>query len=410
MSIPDRTLPHIGLEGHINPWRSDRSAHANAAFRRNVTFVNSLPMDIAIATRDGFRFILEKKNQAGESKLVVRFETSVDGNIKKQLLGLMNCQDVENSKELEIAQAVWSDVNPNAHVSFQSDVVRVEYAIPLELLKKFGGIVYLKDIDYAISIYGMRDGFYHPYSRAGEMIKGARDSVSSLEVHEIENGETVNSSVQNLTPNSANFIRSIKIIDNAGTIGRRWTKIGRDIFVIQPHKEPDMRDGVYVLTNSSVTNEMEKSEVVAHRYDSCEEIPHFKLHKSYLEALNDEVSAETRKFELAMRDLEVRAIESDNKTRRAELENERLMAERDQAQRDLEAEQLRSKHEAELLNKKIEGLREEQKTQRIREEEERKTLRRKGFVEFMKAVPVAITAVVGVWAFVQKTKSQTSGK
>lgn len=399
--------PHIGLEGHIGPWHGSRNDHANASFKRNVTFMNCLPMSIAVATRDGFRFIQERKHITGESKLIVRVETSVDADIKKQLLDLMSGRDLENSKELEIAQAFWSDTSRHATIAYQGDVIQVEYAIPLELIKKFGGTLYLKDIDYSVSIQtngGIKDDFYHPYSHAGEMIKAAQDSVKDA-AETVQGDVTI---VKNLIPSGSNFIRSVKIIDNAGTIGTRWTKIGQEIFAIRPHKEPDMRDGIYVLTNSSVSNEIEKSEVIASRYDNCEEVPHFKLHKSYLEALNDEVTAETRKWELAMADIAAREVESSNRTRRAELEAERLTAERDQLKDELAANRIKHTQETELLERKIEGLREERETLRIKEAEERKSAKRKGLIEFMKAVPVVITAALGVYVAVKRASAPTT--
>lgn len=389
-----KNIPHVGLEGHIGPWHSDRNSHSQAAFKRNVVFINCLPMSVAIATRDGLRFVQERKNVIGESKLTIFTETTVDVNIKKQLMTLMNCRDIENSKELEIAKSYWSNMSTDSVSSYHGDIIRVEYSIPLELIKRYGGTVYLKDLDVAISIHGMKDDFYHPYSHAGEIVKG---SVSSVKDSLASIGDS-----QSYTPNGANFIRSIKIIDNSGTIGTRYTKIGKEIYAIRPHKEPDMRSGIYVLTNSPVTNEVEKSEVISERYDDCDEIPDFKLHKSYLEALNDEGSAETRKIELAMRELEARETESANRTRRAEIDAEKLTVERDGLKRDLEASEIQRKHDVEILNKKIEFMREERETSKLKEEEDRKQVRRRGTVEFIKAVPVVITAGVGLYAFIKK--------
>lgn len=377
-----RQIIHVGLEGHIGPWQNNKSIQSNSSFRRHVTIVNCLPVDIAIATRDGLRFIQERKSIIGESKLIIKVETHIDSNIKKQLTALLNSRDIENSKELEIAKSYWENLNTSSISGYNGDVFRVEYAIPIELIKRFGGTIYVKDIDYTFSIYGVSDDFYHPYSGAGEIIKGSHDSLR-------DNLQSVN---EKFTASGSNFIRSIKIIDNAGTIGNQYIKIGSDIYVIKPHKEPGMRDGIYVLTNSPITNEIEKSEIIAERYDICDGVPYFKLYKTFLEALNDEVSAEIRKAELAIQDLQTREEETRNRTKRAELDAERLTVERDNFKQELEITKIKHMHEIEAYEQKLYLVR-----------EEHKTLRKKGFIEFARSAPIIITSLIGLFAFYKRT-------
>lgn len=395
-----KSMLHVGLEGHIGPWGRDAESMRNASFRKYVSVINCLPVDVAVATRDGLRFMLDRKSIIGESRLIVRIETNVDIEIKKQLLALMNCKDIENSKELQIAKDFWKNQHPGSIQSYNGDVIRVEYSIPMETLKRYGGTIYVKDIDYAFSIHGIKDDFYHPYSHAGEMLKVVCDSVKDS-IEQVEDQRLLG---DNLLPDASNFIRSIKIIDNAGTIGMRWTKIGNEIFVIRPHKVPDMRDGIYVLTNSPISNEVQKSELLAERYDTCDEVPQFKLHSSYLNALNDEVSAETRKAEIAMRELEARELESNNRMRRAELENERLVAEKESLRQDMENSEIKFRQEKELLEKKIEALKEERETNRIKEEQERAAARRKGMLDVLKTIPLVITAGLAIYATLKKSQ------
>lgn len=395
-----KSMLHIGLEGHIGPWSRGAECDRNEPYRKSVSFINCLPVDVAVATRDGMRFVLGRKSIIGESRLIVRVETTVNVEIRKQLLSLMNCRDIENSKELEIAGAFWKNQQNDPSQNYANSVIKIEYSIPMETLKRYGGTIYVKDIDYAFSIHGVKDDFYHPYSHAGEMIKGACDSVKDTLAELLEN----NSGDNNLSLDGSNFIRSIKIIDNAGTIGTRWTKIGNEIFVIRPHKQPDMRDGIYVLANSSVSNEVQKSELIATRYDTCDEVTHFKLHSSYLNALNDEVSAETRKAEIAIRELETREVESINRTRRAELENERLVAESDALRQEVENNQIKHKQEKDLLEKKIDALREERETNRIKEQQERAAARRKGMLDVLKTIPLVITAGFAIYAAMKKSQ------
>lgn len=386
-------LPHVGLDGHIGPW-NDRSLLNNAAYRRNITIINCLPVDVAIATRDGLRFMMDRRCAVGENKLIIRVETHVDSNIKKQLMILMNCRDIENSAELQIAKNYWSNMSTSTIASYGGDVIRVEYSIPLSIIKKFGGTVYIKDIDYLFGIDQINDNFHHPYSAAGEIIKG------SCEV--LKNDLKDNGVDDNFTTCANGYIRSIRIIDNHGMIGNRFIKIGSDVYVVRSQKQSGMSDGIYVLTNSPVANEIEKSEVIAERYDSCDKIPYFKLHRTYIEALNDEVSAEMRKAELAIQDLKTREEETRNKTKRAELDIERLIIERDSIERELHASVTKHQNEIEFFKNKIETMREERKIAVMREQEERRTLRRKSIIELIKAVPITITAVVGLYAFYKK--------
>jgi hypothetical protein len=385
-------FPHIGLENHISPW-NDRSLQNNASYRRNITIINCLPVDIAVATRDGLRFTIDKRCSVNENNLIVRVETFVDSNIKKQLMQLMNQQDYENSVELQIAKTYWTNMSTATITNYSGDVMRTEYSIPLQLLKKYGGTVYIKDIDYAFSIYGVTENFFHPYSIISEIIKVSHNSLKNS-LTEVDTGN-------NFTA-CHNFTRSIRIVDNSGIIGDRFVKIGNDIYVIKSHKEIGMRDGIYVLTNSPVRNEMEKSEVIAERYDVCDDIPFFKLHRSYIEALNDEVSSEVRKAQLAIQDLQTREEESKNKTRRAELDAERLTVERDSLQRELEASIIKHQNEVEFFRNKVETMREERKTSELREQEERKSIERKSVLELIKTVPIAITSVVGLYVFYKK--------
>jgi hypothetical protein len=388
-----KTMQHIGLDGHIGPW-NDRSLQSNASFRRHVTFANCLPVDIAVATRDGLRFTIDKRCMIGENKLIIRVETYVDSNIKKQLIALINSQDIENSVELQVAKTYWTNMSTSSVTGYNTDVMRIEYSIPLSLIKKMGGTVYIKDIDYLLSIHGVTDTFIHPYSHAGEIIKGSHDSLKD-NLSQSDSGEK-------LTTSSSNFIRSIKIIDNEGIIGDRYIKMGGDIYAVRPHKDHGMRSGIYVLTNKPVQNELEKSEVVGERYDVCDTIPYFKLHLSYLEALNDEVSSEMRKAELAIQELQTREEETRNRTKRAELDVERLVLERDNFQRELEISKIKHENDVEYLRNKIETMREERNIAVIKEEEERKILKRKAFIETIRAIPVVVTGVLGLYAFYKK--------
>jgi hypothetical protein len=391
-------MQHIGLEGHVNCW-NDRSLQSNASFRRHITFVNCLPIDIAVATRDGLRFTIDKRSMIGENKLIIRVETYVDANIKKQLIALMNSQDIENSVELQIAKTYWTNMITSSVVGYNTDVIRIEYSVPLSLIKKMGGTVYIKDIDYLLSIHGVTDTFIHPYSHAGEILKGSHDSLKDS-LKQLDVGE-------NLTTSSSNFIRSIKIIDNEGIVGDRYTKIGGDIYTIRPHKDIGMRSGIYVLTSKPVQNELERSEIIGERYDTCDSIPYFKLHLSYLEALNDEVSAEMRKAELAIQELQTREEETRNRTKRAELDVERLVLERNNLQKELETSKTKHEHDTEFFRNKIETMREERKIAAIKEEEERKILKRKAVIEVIKAVPVVVTGVLGLYAFYRKLGTPT---
>jgi hypothetical protein len=388
--------PSINLEGHISSW-NDRSLQNNASFRRNITIINCLPVDVAVATRDGLRFVMTRHYSPNENNLIIRVETFVDSSIKKQLMQLMNQQDYENSIELQIAKTYWTNMSTATIVNYGGDVIRVEYAVPLQLIKKFGGTVYVKEIDYSFSINGVAENFFHRHSVIGEIIKVSHNSLK----------DSLTDTCSNFTA-SHNFTRSIRIVDNSGMIGDRFIKMGSDIYAIRSHKEIGTRDGIYVLTNSPVSNDVEKSDVIAERYDIGDDIPFFKLHKSYIEALNDDVSAEVRRAQLALQDLQTREEESRNKTRRAELDAERLTVERDNLEREFRASVIKHQNEVEFFRNKIETMREERKIAEMREKEEQKSIHRKSVLELIKTVPIAITSVIGLYMFYKKitTSSQ----
>lgn len=391
----DINFPQVRLSDHITGW-DDRSLQNNASYRRNITIINCLPFDICVATRDGLRFSMPRRSIMNENRFIIRVETHIENSIKKQLVDLMSRSDLENSPELQIAKNYWSNINSCPVTGYNSDVIRVEYSVPLSLIKKFGGRIYVRDIDYLIGLGPITDDFIHSESNAGEIIRG--------------NCSNKDNESQNKITSNTNFIRSIKIIDNEGVVGNRFVKVGNDIYVIKPRREQGISSGIYILTNKPVQNELQDSELIAERYDLGTENPYFKLYSSYSEAANDEVSAEVRKAELAIQELKTREEETRNRTQRAILENERLVTERDNFQKELEVSNIKHLNELEYLRNKIEVMHQERESAKIREEEERKSIRRKGTIDLIKAIPVIITATIGLHAFYKKITTPSAPK
>lgn len=90
-------------------------------------------------------------------------------------------------------------------------------------LTEQGGVVYLNDVDLVVGFEQYREAALHPYSPAGQRL-----SVS-----------------EQLDPMNG-VQQQYLLVDNSGLHGLRWINTGFGVFELRAHRDPKLKDGVYV--------------------------------------------------------------------------------------------------------------------------------------------------------------------
>ena len=386
-------IPHVVLE--MDNIQFDQSRmHPNdeqkPAYTRTVSLYNFLPADeggnVGIVGREGVKFNLPPRtSMKGLACLVVRLDIIADKAVTDSIIDSMsNARDVENSLVMQVARKDWATRTAQETFYHSNRRTRIEYYVTLDLLRQYGGTIYLKDVDLVVSLNGKDSIISHPYCRSGDMHWGA-DSILTPVEEDADCGQLRNNN---------NFIAAVKIIDNAGAIGPRWIRINDEVHVIRPMIDPEHQDGFYVTRSSPVISEIATSQMLSHLYSADDQVEGIRLYRSYLEAKNDGVTPEVMKLRLQESEHQARQLDADTKLMQAQTNYDRVRAEAENLRTTINANQQKHQYEKELLERKIEELKEEQKNLVLKEKTEKNSTRRKGFLEIVKSIPAMITAVL----------------
>lgn len=389
--IGQRFMLHITSDD-LGGWTPDiQAAYSQApSFEKKVTLVNNLPVPLGIACRDGMKFDLPPNNDINAPALVVKVDIYVSGRVKDSILSSIAETGVENSPQLKLVKNQWDRSPGETRARVMSgDHVRIEHRISMDVLKKHGGTVYVEDLDQVVSLQGCRTIKYHPFSREARLHRV------------LEETNTVLGGIK-----SANFIYYVKLIDNLDRIGRRFFKIGEHVMTVEPEKSKDEPDGFYIVHNRPVETGAQKNEVICDYYKDEDEVPFFKLHKTWQSAENDAHADEIRQANLKMTEFEARMTEASNKLKTAELNAERASVEAEQYKATIAHNEHKFSHERRMLQLEIDRFREEQRTIKERDVADAAATSRKVTVEGVKSIPALILGVLAIVTALQKAQAK----
>ena len=360
----------------VVPGRTPRST---PAIVRTVMIFNEIHYPIGVASRDGLKYNLPPSTNLVRNAIIIQIRYTLSRKSKESLETLLCTNAVENSPELRLVKQQLLD-NPN-RILMHEGKFDIEYVITEKELKEHGGLVYIRDLDLVFSTRGYEAIKYHPYSSEAGLHAFGKECTE-------ETGF-----------NSGNkFTYSLKIIDNFGSIGKRWLRIGEDVVLIKPTRDKTQSDGIYVNTRKPSTNSLGETGEFVERYDPDKPPPYLKLFTNFHDAKNtleDEMQMRMVEFEHKRLKLETEATVSKNALQRATQENENLRRTHEFA---------REKHANDMHTLRMQLEREIQERRTLYEKDKYDAIStdRKNRTETLKNFHLVVSGLISVGTVLQK--------
>lgn len=360
-------------------------------FNKSIHFINNLPDVVYVRDRsDLLTEIPPSKLQQSHTpdELLVRASIACSIDNKNNFIKQCRSEDLDNLNVVQIA--VKNQWNNNRNYAPREDLL-FECSVSMTEFKRSDGVIYLEDFDVVVFYgpYAKEQALaqFHPYSTRGAALQFWQEVGKDL--------------------NDNDFNFTISIIDNTGSVGPRWAKIGSESVEIIPKKDPHKRDGFYVAYRAPASAGMVNiphSLVSHYTLEKEHEIPYFKFYRSKAEA---NAAPET----LALEELRTKKIDAEARFTEANIklsktQNElSLVKERHQHELiKLEMENQRLAEERQLWIQKYNTEVEKQKAEQVKQKAEQarqqaeksKALleetvnRRKNISELIKYVPLLI--------------------
>ncbi|MNU63346.1 hypothetical protein D3C71_525990 [compost metagenome] len=308
-------------------------------------FYNGFRSPVTLVDRSGMPLVIQPMNVKALNQFIVRYTIKyrVGVNIDVERLSNATSEGMRALRDAVLSGSVRQRMG--------QCYAQVDYGVNENDVVSSGGSLYLVNLDVVVST--MQGGYvpHHPFSA-----EGVRNRL-------VATNETIN------TAGTVGY--AIQIVDNEDVFGPRYININKEIFLVQPAKDPGRNSGVYRTSTAPVSQkggvgaprsdyftfgEAEEflglfksyedawvlGDIAAERKRELEELAqHLKetQHRQKLEALERE-----REFEEWKRDIEQRRVteESDRKSQehRWKLEEARI----NEASARLKEEQTRVEH------------------------------------------------------------------
>lgn len=345
-----------------------------------VSYINNLHEDVVIGWRSGLKFTFEPERNMTSNVLVIRTEITASRKVKKDLERILSVVGDSATNELKaIRQAYTGQVQD---LGYNQVKLVLDYTIAYEDLKKHGGTVYYHETDTVVSLSSATRDPVHPHSDTGRRIAAVSGVKSKHDC--------------------GSFYYDIKIVQNDESGCSRFLNFASEIYKIDSHKDPDKRDGVYVVavTPRSNHNETHKDTVNYLSLEQAEQT--MGLYRTYEDALTLGDPEAARKKELTRLEHELAVLKRDNsiESQRHEMELIKAKGEAEKAKLELEEKET-------LLRRTRENHDYEMNLLRMRDKDyyEQRSYQRKDNSEFLKAIPTIMVGIASVITAVYAVKN-----
>lgn len=349
-------------------------------------FFNGFRKAVTMVDRTGMPLVIQPMNVRGLSRFMVRYTIKYRAGVNIDVERLSNATS-EGMRALRDAVLSGSVVQRMGQCFAQ-----VDYGVDEDDVQRNGGSLYLVNLDLVVST--MVGGYvpHHPFSQDGVRNRLVADN------------ETIN------TTGVVGY--SLQIVDNEDIFGPRYININKEIYLVQPTKDPGRLSGVYRASTAPVTESGGVGKPRADYFAFPEAEALLGLFRSYEEAavLGDIAAEKKRELDTLAHDL--KAQELHMKSERLESEKEFENWRRDLEQRrlveesDRKAQEHRWKLEESRINEAGARLKEEQtRVEHLRsisalerkDHYEERSYVRKDASEFLKWVPAIATGLAAIF-------------
>lgn len=331
-------MEHVNCTAVVPLGPQDTKALALAKNYRGATSVvnlrmdvyNSMSFDVFIVNRQNMKMLIPRTPIVEKGKLVFVYSWTITSITRVDMKKVSTTDDMSNSVEVKALMDRWmtAEFNGIAQSSLRSND-EFFYVVDEKMLRN-KKCIYLRDIDWVVALKShLKD---HPYSNSGQL-------------HGVM--EKVDQEVVAVGGSSRNFTLSLIINDNAGKIGPRWIQFHGAVFKIPTEKDPERKDGFYIISDKAVNDATDHPVRYADFKESEADLD-FPVYKSFHEA---ELAGDTEamfKLRNTLIERENREIELKIKSDRNEQDLARL---REEARLfEMRSEQATLNHQREMRN------------------------------------------------------------
>lgn len=358
-------------------------------------YYNTAPKSFVIIDRQNVRItILPEKWNLGpviaQNSLIIREQISCNSANKESIS--IQARMTGESLHSPVHTAALEDWQSTRRLDLNSDL-KYQNTVLADLVVSEGGAVYIAEYDIVV-VYGANAMAHavtleHPYS----ITKQTRNSYDRVK--------------DTMDHCAGDFTFNVRIVDNSGSIGERWIKIGKEICRIGPCEDPTVMDGFYVTTRKyAKVGFGDELGLISERipYYSESEIPFFKLYRSRIDALNAPSDQAELEYKTKLIDAEIKANELAGKLLLSENALLKLEKEKEQLEKSMAFNQAKYLSDLETLAKEKDVLLAKQHTEHIKAKNEAHAAERKNISEFIKYVPIVLTSVAALAGVFVKAK------
>lgn len=352
-------------------------------------FINELHENVTIVLRNGLPFQIRGKKGQARRRLTVNYTIVISGDAMHETANVLAQITSRSPITMRVLKEAYESHARNYSPN-QPIVLKLEYIITKEDLRKYGNSLYHHGLDCWISTVETTDYAVHPYSEEG-MLQGT---------------------IWNNTPDAVKgggALYAVEIVDNLGTFGDRYLNIANEVYPVRAKKDAKRADGVYVTRTLPSEGELGRGEIVAAHWPFSKtdgedfDFSQFHLYRTFTDAktLGDvasarkaELQAKDHELQLGKKELEALKQEAERagadfaRDKQAqERENQRLqqeIIEKDRRYKELEVERERIKHELEL------------ERMRKKDQYEERSSKRKDTSELVKILPALILGAAAI--------------
>lgn len=195
------------------------------------SYINHTTMAVTIQERIGLSISLPASPQPDVNNVfIVRLELDFHASIRRQVELTLSYLDDSVSAELKLLKDCF---NKRAKENLNGGiVVFLDYPVNLEQIRACGGSVYLKEMDVVLSIMPPNQTPDHP-ANVKNYDKALKENMSNSE---------------------SCFMLNVDVIDNDGTLGVHYMRVGEQVYRLATRKNKALANGVYHSSNANVSN------------------------------------------------------------------------------------------------------------------------------------------------------------
>lgn len=352
-------------------------------------FINELHENVTIVLRNGLPFQIRGKKGQARRRLTINYTIVISGEAMHETANVLAQITSKSPVTMRVLKQAYESHARNYSPN-QPIVLKLEYVVTKEDLRKYGNSLYHHGLDCWISTVETTNYAVHPYSEEG-MLQGT---------------------IWNNTPEQVKgggALYAVEIVDNLGVFGDRYLNIANEVYPVRAKKDAKRTDGVYITRTLPSEGELGRGEIVAAHWPFNKEdgsdfdFTQFHLYRTFTDAKTLGDIASARKVELQQKDHELQMGRKELENLKQESERQRADFEREKQAQDRENQRLeqevtdRARRYRELEIER-DRIKDELELERLRKKDhyEEKAASRKDQSEMMKAMPAIILGVAAI--------------